>query len=277
MSQIAPQLILADADQVVRKPLDSWDSYDHFLRGLALNHRRTLETNKLAQVEFETAFKLDAIFAAPYVQAAFCVHNRYWNYLQRYSEQERAQAIQLTNRALELAPSDDAVLGLAAYIVGNMNDEVERGVALADRSLQLNPNHLQAWAINGYLSALLGDLLGARDALDQAIRLSPLDKVNIVGALRGHLTAALISGSPTEQADWAGKLLSLNPTDVHGLLRLYDVALLNGDVDGANRTCGRIVELYPSLRKTLLREMYSVSKTRASSDRASFYQSNQHT
>ena len=226
------------------------------MRGLALNHRRTLETNKLAQVQFETAIKLDANFAAPYVQTAFCVHNRYWNYLQRYSEEDRVQAIQLTDRALELAPSDDTVLGLAAYIIGNMSDEVERGIALADRSLQLNPNHLQAWAIRGYLSALLGDLLDADEALDQAIRLSPVDKVNIVGTLRGKLTAALLSGSLTEQADWANKLLVLNPTDVHGLLRLYDVALLNGDANNASGILGRIVELYPNLRKSLLREMY---------------------
>lgn len=228
----------------------------------------------MAQLEFETAVKLDANFAAPYVQTAFCVHNRYWNYLQRYSEVERVQAIQLTNHALELAPSDDAVLGLAAYIIGNMDDDVERGVALADRSLQLNPNHLQAWAIKGYLSALLGDLLGARDALNQAIRLSPVDKVNLVGALRGHLTAALISGSAAEQADWAGKLLALNPADVHGLLRLYDLALLNGDAEGARKAYGRVVELHPNLRKSLLREMYLRYKTRTSSDGASFHQPN---
>ena len=254
VSQIVPQLMLADADQLTRKSSDSWDSYDHYLRGLALVHRRSIETNKQAQAEFEAAIRLDPSFALPYVQAAFCVHNRYWNYLQRYSEDERTEAIRLTTHALELAPNDDTVLGLAAYIIGNMNDEVERGVALADRSLHLNPNLLQAWAIKGYLSVLVGDLVNAREALDQAIRLSPLDKVSLVGALRGYLAASLLTGE--DQAAWAKKLLALNPTDVHGLLTLYDAALLTGATEEASSTHRRIVESYPNLRKSLLREMY---------------------
>ncbi len=255
VSQIVPQLILADADHLARKPSESWDSYDHYLRGLALVHQRTIETNRQAQAEFERAISLDPNFALPYVQAAFCVHNRYWGYLQRYSEAERTEAVRLTTRALELAPNDDAVVGLAAYIIGNMNDEVERGIALADRSLHLNPNLLQAWAIKGYLSAVAGDLRAAREACDQAIRLSPLDRASIVGALRGHIAASL-AGSVEEQTAWAKQLLTLNPADVHGLLRLYDVALLSGATDEANSMHKRIVELYPNLRKPLLREMY---------------------
>jgi len=80
---IVPQLILADAEHLVRKSPSSWDSYDHYLRGLSLTYRRTLEGNRLAQVEFETAISLDANFALAYVHAAFQVHNRFWIFLYR--------------------------------------------------------------------------------------------------------------------------------------------------------------------------------------------------
>jgi TolB-like protein len=256
VSQIAPQLILADAEHLTQKPPESWDSYDHYLRGLAFFHRRTIETNLQAQAEFETSISLDPNFPLPYVQAAFCVHNRYWGFLQRYSEEERAKAVRQTTCALELAPNHDAVLGIAAYIIGNMNDEVERGVGLSDRSLHLNPNFLQAWAIKGYLSAIAGDLAPAREALGEAVRLSPLDRVTLVGALRGYIAVSLATGELEEQAAWAKQLLLLNPTDIHGLLRLYDVALQNGAADEANRVHERIIKLYPGVRKPLLREMY---------------------
>ncbi len=256
VGEIVPQLILADADRLTRKPPDSWDSYDHYLRGLALFNQRTLETNRQAQTEFERAFALDPNFALAHVQAAYCVHNRFWNYLQPLTDEARAEVTRRTARALELAPSDDAVLGMAAFVVGTLNDEVERGIALADRSLHLNPNFAQAWAIKGYLSALMGDLLIARQALDQAIRLSPLDRGNVIGALRGHLTVSLATGDLEEQAVWAKKLVALNPTDLHGLVRLHYLAILNGDPDEANGMLTKIMGLYPDLRKSFLREMY---------------------
>ena len=253
---IVPQLILADADQVVRKPPKSWDSYDHYLRGLSLTYRGTLEGNRLAQIEFETAISLDANFALAYVHAAFQVHNRFWNYLAPFTEQERAEAIRLTLHALELAPKHDGVLSIAAYILGNMNREVEHAIALADQSLDLNPNVARAWAIKGYLSALAGDLSKAHTASDQAIRLNPLDIHNVIGALRGHLAASFVAGAPDELLAWAKKLVALYPADVHALFALREVALVNGDASEADRILGRIVELYPQLRKPFLREMY---------------------
>lgn len=256
VGEIVPQLILADVNHLTRKPPDSWDSYDHYLRGLALFNRRTLETNKQAQLEFEAASTLDPNFALPYVQAAFCMHLRYWSFLQPSGDKERTEAMRLVTRALELAPDDDAVLSMAAFVVGAWNDEVERGIALADRALHLNPNLAQAWGIKGYLSALMGDLLIARQALDQAIRLSPLDRGNVIGSLRGHITASFAAGDLDKQAAWAKKLVALNPTDVHGLLRLYYLALLGGNANEANGMLARIMGLYPELRKPLLREMY---------------------
>jgi hypothetical protein len=183
---IVPQLILAEAQLVSRKPADSWDSYDHYLRGLALAHQRTLEGNQQAQLEFETATTLDPDFALGYAQAAFCVHARYWNYLHAITDEERAKAIRLAARAIELAPEDDGVLGLAAYTMGNLDDDVERGLAMADRAITMNPNFALAWSIKGYLTVLAGNMADARHALNEAIRLNPLNTVTIVASLRSQ-------------------------------------------------------------------------------------------
>jgi TolB-like protein/class 3 adenylate cyclase/tetratricopeptide (TPR) repeat protein len=253
---IVPQLILASAELVIRKPADSWDSYDHYLRGLTLVHQRTLERNKQAQVEFEAAISLDPTFALPYVQTAFCIHNRYLNYLHALADDERRAAIKFVSRAIELAPADDGVLGLAAYVIGNLDDDVERGIALADRAIAINPNFASAWSIKGYLTALRGDILEAQEALHEAVRLNPLDHICVIGALRSYMVACVALRQHEEVASWARKLLALSPTDIHGIVALYAEAGRVGDIAEANKLLARIQSLYPHLRKQHLRQMY---------------------
>ena len=103
---------------------------------------------------------------------------------------------------------------------------------------------------------MAGDLVAAHHASNQAIRLNPLDINSVIGALRGHLAASFVAGAPDELAAWATRLVAVFPADVHGLFGLCDVALVTGDTSEANRILGRIMELYPRLRKPFLREMY---------------------
>lgn len=253
---IVPQLMLASAELVARKPAEGWDSYDHYLRGLALLHRRTLETNKEAQSEFETAVSLDPNFAVAYVQAAFCLHNRYWNYQHAITDEERRKAVEFASRAIELAPADDGVLGIAAYVIGNFENDVERGVALANRSIALNRNFAMAWSIKGYLLALMGETVDAREALHQAVRFNPLDPMSVVGAIRSHIVTSIALREHDVVASWTRKLLDLNPTDLHGLVTMYGESVRVGDTAEADKLLARIKELYPHLRKVHLRQMY---------------------
>ncbi|MDT4740270.1 adenylate/guanylate cyclase domain-containing protein [Bradyrhizobium sp. WYCCWR 12699] len=253
---IVPQLMLASAELVARKPAEGWDSYDHYLRGLALLHRRTLETNKEAQSEFETAVSLDPNFAVAYVQAAFCLHNRYWNYQHAITDEERRKAVEFASRAIELAPADDGVLGIAAYVIGNFENDVERGVALANRSIALNRNFAMAWSIKGYLLALMGETVDAREALHQAVRFNPLDPMSVVGAIRSHIVTSIALREHDVVASWTRKLLDLNPTDLHGLVTMYGESVRVGDTAEAEKLLARIKELYPHLRKVHLRQMY---------------------
>jgi adenylate cyclase len=252
---IVPQLISASAELVRRKPVESWDSYDHYLRGIALSRQMTPEGDKQAQLEYKTAVSLDPDFALALSQAAVSIHHR-WAYLISITAEERTEAVSFAKRAIELAPDDAIVLGRAAYVLGNLNDEIERGVALADRSIALNPNLAMAWTIKGYLSVLLGDMIPAKQAIDHSIRLNPLDVGNVIGAIRSHMTLCSALEQYEERAVWARKLLTLLPADVHAMGALHDDAVRTGDMEVANTTLSRIQSLYPHLRKSHLREQY---------------------
>lgn len=45
---IAPRLVDAEVERVKRKPPESWDAYDYYLRGLSLYAQRTGEANETA-------------------------------------------------------------------------------------------------------------------------------------------------------------------------------------------------------------------------------------
>jgi hypothetical protein len=56
-----------------RKPTNSLDAYDYFLRGMAALYRGTRETNDEARRLFDRAIALDPDFAAAYGMAAFSI------------------------------------------------------------------------------------------------------------------------------------------------------------------------------------------------------------
>ena len=69
---IAPKLEEAEIERAKRKPTESLDAYDYFLRGLAAFHQWTRSANSEALELFLKATELDSNFAAAYAMAARC-------------------------------------------------------------------------------------------------------------------------------------------------------------------------------------------------------------
>src|SRR5947207_1396108 len=63
-SAIAPKLEQAEIERVKRKPTESLDAYDCFLRGLAGLHQWSRDGNEEALAHFYRAIELDPNFAA---------------------------------------------------------------------------------------------------------------------------------------------------------------------------------------------------------------------
>ncbi len=67
---IAPKLEQAEIERAKRKPTESLDAYDYFLRGMASFYQRTKEANSEALRLFYKAIELDPDFASAYGMAA---------------------------------------------------------------------------------------------------------------------------------------------------------------------------------------------------------------
>jgi adenylate cyclase len=73
---IAPKLEQAEIERSMRKPTESLDAYDYFLRGMAGVHKWTRETNAEALAHLYRAIELDPNFASAYGLAARCYAQR---------------------------------------------------------------------------------------------------------------------------------------------------------------------------------------------------------
>ena len=63
VAAIAPKVRQAELERSRRKPTESLDAYDYYLRGLALNVAPTKEFNDEALRSFSAAIELDSEFA----------------------------------------------------------------------------------------------------------------------------------------------------------------------------------------------------------------------
>src|SRR6266568_3835742 len=115
---IGPQLEQAEIERAKRKPTESLDAYDYFLRSMAGVHQFTRDANNDALRLFNKAIELDPEFAAAYGAAARCYAQRIANGWMVDRAREIAEADRLARRGAQLG-KDDAValcgagLGLA--------------------------------------------------------------------------------------------------------------------------------------------------------------------
>src|SRR5262249_4517842 len=173
---ISRQLEQAEIERAKRKPTNSLDAYDYFLRGLASAHRMTQESTSEALKLFSKAIELDPAFATAYGAATFCYVVRKINGWPTDRAQEMAESARLARLAAQLGKDDAIAFAFSGLALGYVAGDLEGAVALVERALALNPNLATAWYASGTVRAFRGgepDV--AIEHLARAMRLSPRD------------------------------------------------------------------------------------------------------
>ena len=169
---IAPELERAEIERAKRKPTESLDAYDYYLRGMANLHQGTREAINEALPLFYKAIELDPNFASAYAMAAWCHLWRKANGWMIDRAQEIAEGARLARRAVELGRDDAVALTRSGSALGHFGGDLDSCIALLDRALVLNPNLASAWFLGGFLQSLARRTrwchraLRARDALE---------------------------------------------------------------------------------------------------------------
>jgi TolB-like protein len=250
---IAPQLERAEIDRAKRKPTESLDAYDYYLRGMANLHQGTKEAVNEALPLFLRATELDPDFASAYAMAAWCYFWRKINGWMIDRSQEVADGIRLARRAVALGKDDAVALARSGHALGHLAGELDGGIALIDRALALNPNLAAAWFLGGFLRIWRGEFNEAVERFARAMRLSPLDS-EMYRMQAGTAMAHLLAGRFDAATSWAEKAFRELPSFLIAVAIIAASHALAGRMDEASQAMHNLRQLDPALRISNLNE-----------------------
>ena len=250
---IAPQLEQAEIERTKRKPTESLDAYDYFLRGMASFYRRTTESTIEALDQFSKALDRDAGYASAYGMAAQCYCWRKINGWMTDRSQEIAEGARLARRAAEMGKDDAIALARGGHSLAILAGDLDRGIECLDRSIALNPNLAAAWHLSGALRMYRGDFDLAIKHLAHTMRLSPLDPE--IFRMQGvTATTHLFVGRFDEASSWAEKAIREFPSYLVGLTVAATSHALAGRIEEAHRVMQRLRQVDPAMRVSSIKD-----------------------
>jgi TolB-like protein/Tfp pilus assembly protein PilF len=252
---IAPKLEQAEIERAKRKPTESLDAHDHYLRGLASVYRWTKHDSDEALLHFSKAIALDPDYASAYGMAARCYSARKVSGWVDDIARETAEAARLAKKVAQIGRDDAVALytaGMAlAYCVGELDD----GAAMIERALTLNPNAAWAWLFSGWAKIWLGEPEQALERIARAAALSPQDP-QFFNMRTATAWAHLLAGRYAEAQRWAQLALTEQPDYVNALYALAASNALAGQLAQAKVAMARLQKFDPAARIALLLQRY---------------------
>jgi TolB-like protein/tetratricopeptide (TPR) repeat protein len=250
---IAPKLQREEIKRARRKPTESLDAYDYYLRGLASASRWTKDANAEALQFFCNAIELDRGLACAYGMAAWCYVRR--KALGWMSEriQESAEAVRMARKAVHLGGDDPIALCMGGYALAFVAHEFDDAAAFMDRGLTVNPNLARAWMLSAWLRIWRGEPDLALEHSAHAMRLSPLDP-SMYG-MHGAIAYAHFLASRYDMASsCAERSLRDNPNFLLVICISAASNALAGRLEPAREGIARALECNPDLRISNLRD-----------------------
>ena len=152
---IAPRLEQTEIDRARQKPTDSLDSYDLFLRGMALAYRKGkfLEAREF----FRKAFEQDPDYGAAYAMAASTLMWQQGTTGVPLTSEMRAEAIRFAHMGSRVGSDDAVALARSAHVLAYIGGEYDRAAAMVEQAVALNPNLAMAWYSRGWVMLICGD------------------------------------------------------------------------------------------------------------------------
>jgi TolB-like protein/class 3 adenylate cyclase/Tfp pilus assembly protein PilF len=244
---IAPKLEQAEIERVKRKPTESLDAYDCFLRGLAGLHQWSRDGNEEALSHFYRAIELDPNFAAAHGLAARAYVQRNSGGWVRDRGQEIVEATRLARRAVELGQDDALALCTAGFALADICGEADDGDAFIDRAIALNPNLAWGWVFSGWVKASIGEPDIALERLARAIRLSPNDP-QAFSAQAAMAFAHFVAGRYGEALSCAEAAARNRPSYLLATVTAAACAALAGRTTEAQKAVARLRLIDPDFR-----------------------------
>jgi len=251
VGSIAPKLEFAEIERAKRKSTERLDSYDLFLRGMALFYRRSFTE---AFVSFKEAFVRDPEYAAAYAMAAFVLMIPQSIEGSPLPLDIRSDAIRFAQLASKLSQEDAFALARSAHVLTFLGHEYEQTDAMIEQAVALNPNLAVVWFSRGWISVMRGEPERAIESFDRMVRLSPLDPLR-TRVWYGIACAHNALGRYIEGCASAMRAIQ-EYSDTHTLGAFIMNAVPAGRTAEAREALEQLLRLRPNFRVSHVREIF---------------------
>jgi TolB-like protein len=207
---LLPSLEKAEIARAKRKPTESLDAYDLYLRGMSLVYRWTKDSHDEALRLFYRVMELEPDFASAYGMAARCYAFRTANGWMTDPAMDADEVGRLCRRVIEVGQDDAVALCTAGHALSRVVGDTDAGSRLIDRALELNPNLGAAWFSGGWVNVWRSEPSEGITRFLRAMRLSPVDP-QMFNMQAGVAAAHFIACRYDEACLWAALALKDQP------------------------------------------------------------------
>jgi adenylate cyclase len=254
VAAIEPNVRAAEIRRAQRKPAENLQAYDLVLRALPPFYSRTQAGLAKAAQLLQQAVAIEPRYAPSLAYLALC---HFITVTQGWIDRGNpavADAMLLVQSALALDSNDPEVLEIAGNITATLGGDLSGGVALVNRSLELNPNNAVALAGAAALQAFAGDTAAAISLLDRSVRHNPLDRNYRL--CMGYVLAYFVAGEYERVVEWTEMALQEVPHSATPLR--YRAASFGqlGRLEEGRQVVQRLLALVPNFTITHARQFY---------------------
>jgi adenylate cyclase len=242
---VEPSLRLAEIERAKRKPTESLDAYDLYLRALPAINVYSRAGFEEAETLVRRAITLDRTYADALAALAETLVRMTVNGWVADKQASTAEACDLAGRAVAADPENAAALSVAAWAYSTLGVRFDQSLDLANRALELHPNSVHVRSFCGWVFHYFGDSPRAIEQFEEARRLSPVDPKSYFPML-GLAAAHFFAGHFDEAVNLTGRILVEVPT--HNVARRYRAAALAhlGRIDEARDVIADLLKAQPT-------------------------------
>ncbi len=242
---VEPTIRKAEIERARRKPTQSLDAYDLFLRAAPSIYDPSIERHAEAIALLDRAMELDPGFALSCAYAANVYDRHIASRAPPLSDNDAARAVALARRALSLDRHDPLVRAICAWVLYSVDGDLT-AIEGARRAAADNPNHVVVLQHAAAVVGMHGELEESIRYHERAYQLSP-NGPEAYDSLFGIAASELLLGHNELAIDWAQK--SLATFNDHFLTHItLTAAYANLDrMDEARAALRKVRELNPHL------------------------------
>ena len=259
LASIEPRVLAVENARAGDRPTESLDAYHCLLRAMSLLYFFTPESFREAGELLERAIALDPLYARAHAYLAWWLNFRVGEGSSPNPEADRARALVVSQRAVELDGEDTFALAVAGHLLSFFGKSPYEALELFDRALALDQNAAFAWGMSALTLTYLGRADEGLDRLQNVWRLNPFDPLNFYFWIIAGI-AEFVAGRYDEAIGWLRKSRRASPRFVACLRTLAASLAMSGDEASARSIGKELLAIEPSFRVSKFVSWYPLQR-----------------